>query len=363
MLVVHLVVGVVGGLVVVGVLSSALRTVVVPRGERVVLTGLVFAVLSRLFRRLAPGPERWVIRDRWLARFAPLGLLLLPMVWAVGVILGFSGIFWSLGTRPWRDALVLAGSSFTTLGFRSADDLPSLLAAVVAAVMGLGLVALLISFLPTIYGAFSRREATVAKLHLRAIGPDGTAAPANLLIRAHLVGGLVQLSDVWAEWENWFVEVEESHTSFPMLVFFRSPQPDRSWITAAGLALDTAALYSSTVNLDRHPRAALMIRTGTLALRRISDQVGFAYDPDPAPTDPISIDRSEFIEVYEQLCAAGVPVRPQRDRAWADFAGWRVNYDEPLLNLAAFVEAPPAPWSADRGPLRPPRRTRPGGRR
>ncbi|RMH76025.1 MAG: hypothetical protein D6683_10560, partial [Actinomyces sp.] len=300
----------------------------------------------------------WEARERWLARFAPIGLLLLPAVWATGVVLGASGVFWALGTRPWRDAVVLAGSSFTTLGFRSADDLPSLLTAVAVAVLGLGLVALLISFLPTIYGAFSRREAAVAKLHLRATGADGVAEPATLLIRAHLVGGLVQLSEVWAEWENWFVELEETHTSFPMLVFFRSPVPERSWITSAGLALDTAALYSSTVALDRHPRAALMIRTGTLALRRINDQLGFAYDPDPAPTDPISISREEYLEVYERLCAAGVPVRSRREQAWADFAGWRVNYDVPLLSLAAFVEAPPAPWSSDRGRI-----TRPAPKR
>jgi hypothetical protein len=45
---------------------------------------------------------------------------------------------------------------------------------------------------------------------------------------------------------------------------------------------------------------------------------------------------------------AGIPVRADRDAAWLDFNGWRVNYDLPLLGLAGFVMAPYAPWSSDR---------------
>ncbi len=37
-----------------------------------------------------------------------------------------------------------------------------------------------------------------------------------------------------------------------------------------------------------------------------------------------------------------------REQAWRDFSGWRVNYDVPLLALASLVMAPYAPWSSDR---------------
>lgn len=46
-------------------------------------------------------------------------------------------------------------------------------------------------------------------------------------------------------------------------------------------------------------------------------------------------------------------LEPDRDDAWKAFAGWRVNCDTVLLNLARFVEAPPALWISDRSPLRP----------
>ena len=43
-----------------------------------------------------------------------------------------------------------------------------------------------------------------------------------------------------------------------------------------------------------------------------------------------------------------MPLKADKDQAWRDFAGWRVNYDQPLLALAAMIRAPYAPWSSDR---------------
>jgi hypothetical protein len=60
-------------------------------------------------------------------------------------------------------------------------------------------------------------------------------SPAELLVRYQRVQLLDQLDDdLFRPWESWFVDVEESHTSHPALVHFRSPHPERSWITAAG---------------------------------------------------------------------------------------------------------------------------------
>ena len=91
-----------------------------------------------------------------------------------------------------------------------------------------------------------------------------------------------------------------------------------------------------------------MIRTGTLSLRRVCVFFGFDYDPDPQPTDPISITRTEFDEIYDGFSAAGMRLVADRDQAGRDHAGWRVNYDLPLRSLASFVDAPPIPWATDR---------------
>jgi hypothetical protein len=80
----------------------------------------------------------------------------------------------------------------------------------------------------------------------------------------------------------------------------------------------------------------------------VCDYFGLVYDPDPHPGDPISISKDEFLDACDQLAAAGIPMRADRDAAWFDFTGWRVNYDVPLLSLAGFVMVPYAPWSSDR---------------
>ncbi len=58
--------------------------------------------------------------------------------------------------------------------------------------------------------------------------------------------------------------------------------------------------------------------------------------------------RAEFDQACAQLESAGVLLKADRDQAWQNFAGWRVNYDLVLLALARLTMAPPAPWSSDR---------------
>lgn len=329
------------------VLSGAIRTVVVPRDEQVLLNRVVFRIVRECFELFASERRPYRDRDRVMARYAPTGLMALPVVWMIGVLSGFSLIFWALDVRPYRNALVLAGSSVTTLGFERSDNLAVLLIAIAEAIIGLGLVALLISFLPTMYSHFSRREVIVTKLHNWATDDNGARA-VNVLVRAHRIDGIERLQSTWADWENWFVELEESHTTFPALPFFRSPTPDRSWITMAGVALDSASLFISCVETKRHPAAPIMIRAGYLSLRHIAGYYGVPFDPAPRPHDPISVTEAEFSAIYDELAQSGVPVRADRAQAWRDFAGWRVNYDEVLIQLASFTIAPEQEWVTDR---------------
>ncbi|MEY2552750.1 MAG: hypothetical protein QOC57_610, partial [Ilumatobacteraceae bacterium] len=199
---------------------------------------------------------------------------------------------------------------------------------------------------PTIYGAFSRREALVGMLEVRAGLPP---SPVALLTRYARIGWLARIDDdLFLRWESWFVDIEESHTSQPSLVFFRSPHPGRSWITAAGCVLDTAAITASTIDRPHNASSDIMIRSGFLALRRIAEFFGIPFDPDPKATDPIMVTRREFDLMCVELTAAGVPLKSDRDQAWRDFSGWRVNYDRVLIELCALTIAPPAAWSSDR---------------
>ncbi len=334
-----------GALLVLWVLDAAIRSFVLPRGSVVRLTRIVFLSVRRVFDLPLHFAKTYEQRDRIMALYAPLSLLFLPMVWIALVLAGYTLMFRAVDVAGFGDAFRTSGSSLLTLGFLEPYDIPGVALAFSEAAVGLGLLALLIAYLPTIYGTFSRREVLVAQMSVRAGTPPSAE---NLLIRAHLIGWLEDLDDLWSEYQLWFNEVEETHTSLSLLVFFRSPEANRSWITAAGAVLDAAALHLSTIDVPRQPQAALLIRSGFLALRPVADFFGIEFDRDPSPTDPISIVREEFDELCDRMTAAGVPVVADRDQAWRDFAGWRVNYDKPLVALAGLVMAPYAMWSSDR---------------
>lgn len=341
---------VLGLLAVAIVLDAAVRTFVVPRGSVVLFTVVVFRSIRSVFALFASPRRGYEARDRVMAVYAPIALLALPFTSMLVVFAAFTCIFAGLESHGWRSAVMTSGSSLLTLGFERPPDLPSAFAAFAEAAIGLALLALLIAYLPTIYNAFSRREVAVTDLAIRAGTPP---TPGNMLVRAHITGFLLEMDRFWESWMNWFTEVQETHTSYGSLTFFRSPNPHRSWVTASGAVLDTAAVRLAVVDIPWTPYAALCIRSGYLALREVAGFFGFDYDDNPAPDDPISVSRDEFDALCARLAEAGVPLKADRDQAWAAFVGWRVNYDRVLIALAAFVMAPYAPWVSDRSPVVP----------
>jgi hypothetical protein len=336
-----------GSLLVFFALLSAMKTLVIPRAMPDRITGITF----RIIRWMLNIPLRWAqtyqSRDRIMIYYAPIALLALLPIWLILVTLGYTGIFWGLGVSDWYDAFLLSGSSLLTLGFAKAGNFIQLILVYSEATIGLLLIALLIAYLPTMYAAFQRRETAVSLLEVRAGDPPSAV---EMLLRFNRIHGLTRLNETWETWEKWFVDLQESHTSLAMLVFFRSPQPNHSWITAAGAVLDAAALTRSTLDIPHDLQADLCLRAGYLTLRHIADFFNVPYNPNPHVGDPISITRAEFDAAYDQLLNQDLPVKLSRDQAWRDFAGWRVNYDQVLLALAELTMAPQAPWSSDRIP-------------
>ncbi len=342
---IHILVFLIGLVLVAYVLLSAIRSFVLPRSAPDKLGRATFLSVRFFFNLRTRKIGSYLERDRVMALFAPISLVALPGVWLVGILTGYMCMFWAVQSNALLAIFKISGSSLFTLGYATLDDLPTTILIFTEAAIGLFLIALLIAYLPTMYAAFSKREAAVTLLEVRAGSPP---SPSQMFKRYNRIHGLSKLGSLWETWEAWFADLEESHTSLGALTFFRSPQPHRSWVTAAGAVLDAAALANSTLDIPHDAQADLCIRAGFLALRYICDFFRIKYDPAPNPTDPISIRREEFDALYDDLAAAGIPLKPDRDQAWRDFAGWRVNYDMPLLALAGLTMAPFAPWSSDR---------------
>src|SRR5437762_307244 len=147
MVVVRVGVFAVGTVCVLATLLSAIRTFVVPRGTPIILTRVVFRASRRLYglaiRRFADSYED---RDHLMATYAPVTLVCLPVVWLLIVGTSYIGMFWASGVDSGRDALRASGSSLFTLGFAVPDGLPSVFLVFSEAIIGLGLLALLLAY-------------------------------------------------------------------------------------------------------------------------------------------------------------------------------------------------------------------------
>ena len=331
-----------GGMVlVITTLSAAIRSFVLPRNEVVRLNVWVFLSIRLFFDAAAKMANSYERRDRIMAHYAPVALVALPVFWEALVGAGYTALFWALDEGTWWQCYNLSSSSLLTLGVvRTHHALVSVLT-YSEATLGLLLLTLLLSYLPTIYQAFSRREATVSLLELRA-GTPSTAA--RLLTWLNHDGSVQNDDQQWADWERWFVEIEESHTSLPILSFFRSPQPGRSWVTACGLILDTAALLFAAVDGPQPRQAQLTFKAGCLAMNRV-----YRFFNNKASTEPTNLmgdeageepGRADFEAACSLLAEHGIAVCDNRAAAWVQYRELRSRYATSLDFLAKLTMAP-----------------------
>ncbi len=327
-----------GVVLVLSTVLSAIRTIVLPHGPGSNITKLLFLGVRRVFdvRQHLPVGER--VRHDLGALYPPLTLVLLPLTWLTISLAGFACMYWALGVKSARAAFDVAGSTMLTLEASGYDDLPRTTLSFVSAALTMSVLALLlVTYLPSIYQAYSSREQQVMRLGVMAGEPPSVVA---LLVRLDRIGGVNQLDELFDSWRRWFEEARETHTALPAVVLFRSASPERQWVSAATTVLDAAALCNAVRYDDEElAHASLCIRAGSMALTDIADTYGLATSHDPRPDDPISVDRARFVELYDAVEAAGLVRRHDREAAWRAWAGWRVNYDASAVALTTFTGA------------------------
>ena len=347
----RIVAAVVGGLLVLTSVSSVTATLIVSRSVRSRLTRWVDRAVDWTYQLLVARAADFRRRDRILATQAAAILLAQLAAWLLVAYLGFALLLWPFATRGVVSAFVDAGSSMFTLGFAVPAGAAPAVIVFLAAAVGLVIVTLQIAYLPTLYGAFNRRETEVALLNARAGVPSWGP---ELLARTHYALGsgvstLDTMPDLYTQWERWAADVTESHTTYLPLVRFRSPTPLSSWVTALLAVLDSAALIL-TLSPDSAPvvPARLCLRSGFLCFNRIARAMGFEIPEEADPEAGISLTYAEFLEGVARMSEVGFPVERTPEEAWPEFVGWRVNYERAAYAVAAAVYAVPAKWSGPR---------------
>jgi hypothetical protein len=344
----------VGIAVIAGTGGSLMRSLIVPRGLSSHLTTFIGRATRKVFIAASHLFESYRRKDRVLAFYAPVTVIALLGTWLVLFVLGFALAMMPFVTDSYAHAVRETAGSMLTLG-NTVRGGGAVAVCDLAAGAGLITVAMLIAYLPTMYNAFNRRETLVTTLQTRAGAP---AWGPEILARHHLVASLDNLPRFYADWEYWAADVAESHTTYPVMIYFRSPHPLRSWLIGLLAVMDSAALYHS-ISPSRTPaEARICLRQGFTTLRDIARVAGIPFDPDPLPDTPIELTFEEFLAGYERLRTVQFPMDRTAEEAWPHFRGWRVNYESTAYALADRIVAPPGLWSGARthvggGPIDP----------
>jgi hypothetical protein len=343
--------------------TSVVFTLVLPRAMQGPghLPLWINRLTRRIFLAVARFPSTYETKDAVLALIGPVALLLQLATWLLLLGIGFTVMLVPY-THDLGHAASEVGAAMFTLGLARSAQFTNDTIVILAAASGFVVIALQIAYLPSLYAAFNRREALIAMLASRAGEPSWGP---EILIRHQLVGIVDSLPDLYGQWEKWSADFAESHSSYPVLLLFRSPEAWSSWPIALLAVLDAAAMHLA-LNPDSAPsQARLSLRMGYTALRRISDGIGWVYEADPLPSGPIELTEAEFRDAVDLLHGVGFVTERDADEAWVHFRGWRVNYEDLAYRWANRVFAPPAPWSGVRPgfpgrqvmPQRPPHRS------
>jgi hypothetical protein len=334
------------GLIVV-ILWEAFETIVLPRRvqRRLRLTSLVYGASWHPYARLARSMPVGKRRESFVGFFGPLSLLLLLAFWAAGLVVGFAVVYWSLDAAvhvpdppvTFATYLYASGVCFFTLGLGDVVplDWPGRAGVVVEAGLGLGFLAMVISYLPVIYQAFSHREVSIALLDSRAGSPPSAS---ELVARQLRDGRWDEVDAVLRDWERSAAELLESHLSYPILCFYRSQHDNQSWLGALTAILDTCALALALRDPGSARQAELtfaMARHAVVDLAQV-----FGTPPKPPSRDRLATD--EFLRLAERLAAAGLAL--DGGEVERRLAVRREAYEPYVSALADYPLMPLPPW-------------------
>jgi len=330
------------------VLGDAFETMVLPRRvtRRLRLARLFFRNSWRfwlMIARLIPSRRGM---ETLLGFFGPFSVLMLIILWATGLVFGFAIMLFASGSPiEMRTGIVgfgtylyLSGTSMFTLGLGDVTPTAPLGRALIAAESGLGLgfLALVISYLPLLNQSFSRREVTISLLDSHAGSPP-TAAE---LIRRHIHGNEVdELRQHLHEWERWSADLLESHLSYPVLAQFRSHHDNQSWLGSLTAILDTCAFVLAGIEGVCKDQAKF---TFAMTRHAIVDIAQIFHCP-PVHPEHDRLSKAELEHLCTMLSGAGLKLE-KTDVFEKALKELRLMYEPYVYSLSRYLHITIPPW-------------------
>jgi len=343
-----------GIVVILLVAQDAFETIVLPRrvARRIRIARFFFIVTWNVWKSLGRLMRPGARRESYLSYYGPLSLLALFLFWAVLFVFAFGLLLWGLAlpfnapekTISFLTYLYLSGTTFFTLGLGDVIPVPGVarLLVVSEVALGFGFLALVISYVPVIYQAFSRRELRISLLDARAGSP---ATAAEILRRNHAGKNVEELRLILHDWELWCGDILESHLSYPVLAYYRSQHDQQSWLEALTAILDTCALILAGIeNIPAEPARF----TFAIARHAVVDLAQVFNSPPIIGVNRLS--SAEFAHLRDILAQSGILLNggTATERKLAEL---RETYEPFVSGLANYLMVSIPPWITPEGNL------------
>ncbi|MDE5463445.1 two pore domain potassium channel family protein [Bradyrhizobium sp. CSS354] len=320
-------------------------------------TGIISDRLARMvwlaLRRLSSAGDG----NHLLSFCGPLIVVGLLLTWSILLALGAALIVHpQLGTSitsssqetptDFVTALYVAGSSLSIVGGSNfgPQSAGAKLLFLLNSVIGTSVISLTITYLMQIYGALRSRNSLCLKIHALC-GETGDAADllAHLFANNQLSAGYNNLSELAAE----VTDTKEAHHFYPVLFYFRFPEPFYSVSRSSLIVLDAVSLIKSALPKDadwlKQSGAVTQLWSSALLLLSTLNNV-FLHEKASAEADEgdRQVWRVRFDNARRRLRQAGISVTDDLPHSCESYMEHRRRWDSLVCVLGNSMAYQPS---------------------
>ncbi len=335
------------------VLWDTFETIVIPKlvERRFRLSTLYYRSVWRAWHFLIDRLPDGGAKSAALMSFGAFSIIFLFIVWATALVFGYSLVHMGLGDLgtgvTFARYIYFSGETFFTLGYGDMVAVSDIGRFVCIAEVGtgFGFLALVISYVPILYQAFSKREHFIMKMDSRF---GSVPAAGEALRRFGGEGAMRSMSAFLKDAEHWSAEQLEGYLSYPILAYYRSQHESQSWLAAMTAVLDLCSLVMAGADaVEEWERDLLFQAKATFAMaRHVVVDLSYVFDDPPAEHRPSRMTPQECVRLAQRIEVAFGGVRNDFDVRLDEYRGM---YEPFLIGLARDLHIVLPSWTAPEG--------------